>query len=331
MKYNIKIIGKGKHLPTQKISSIELEKRLSLNEGTIEQNFGVKNRYWVTEGESNSSMGALALKNALSDAGLVFKDLDILLNASATYDYPLPTTASFIQKELGESESGVPAFDINSSCISFLSGLEIASNFIHSGAYKRIGIVSSEISSRGLNINNTETFSLFGDGAVAFILEKSDGKSNCANFKFNTYSEGAFYTSIKGGGNVMHHHHPEANKHSDDFYFKMEGSKVLRFTINKLNDFLFKYMNENGIKINEYQHIIPHQASKLGLQFLKKKHNLSSKQLHGSLSKYGNTIAASIPITLYDAINEKKINRGEKIFLVGTAAGITIGATELTY
>jgi len=331
MKYNVKIVGKGKYLPSVKISSSDIEKRLSLKHGTIEQKFGVKTRYWADKNETNSSMGAKALKKALDDAELEFKNLDLLLNASASYDYPLPTTASFIQKELGESESGVPAIDIDSSCISFLSGLEIAASFIHTGAYQRIGIVSTEISSRGLNINNIETYSLFGDGAVAFIIEKSDGKSNCKKFKFNTYSKGAFYTAIKGGGNVMHHHNILAKDHANDFYFQMEGSKVLRFTISKLNDFLEKYLAIYGKQAREFQHIIPHQASKLGLQFLKKQYKLNSKQLHGTLRKYGNIIAASIPITLHDAIAENKIKRGEEILLIGTAAGITIGAVVLTY
>ena len=330
MQFNIKIIGRGKELPSRKVPSQELEKLFSLKAGTIEAKFGVKNRYWARE-ESNASLGARALQNALNDANLQFEDIDLLLNTSATFDFPLPSTASFIQRELGKSDSGIPSYDINSSCLSFLSGLHVAASFIHLGIYNRIAIVTSEISSKSLDIDNIETYSLFGDGAVAFILGKSKGNSYCQDFKFNTYSEGAFYTAVKGGGNVMHHHNPDAINHEKDFYFQMEGSKVLKFTIGKLHEFLEEYIEETGMEINDYRHIIPHQASKLALKYLKKHYNLNAEQLHLSLSKYGNTIAASIPITLYDAIEDDKIKRGDDILLLGTAAGITIGAASLKY
>jgi len=331
MKYNIKIVGKGKQLAAKKVLSTELEKRLNLESGFIEDKIGVKQRYWIEKGETNATLGAKALQKALVNANIDFEDLDLLLNASATFDYPLPSTATFIQKELKKTESGIPAYDINSSCISFLNGLEIVASFLQTGAYKRIGIVSSEISSKGLNINNIETYSLFGDGAVAFILEKSEGESYCKNFKFNTYSKGAFYTAIKGGGNALHYHDEEAKKRPDDFYFQMQGSKVLRYTIKLMKQFLSEYIPIEGKQIHNFKHIIPHQASKLGLLFFKKNYSLSSEQLHLSLSKYGNTIAASIPMTLYDAIEEGKIKRGDEILFLGTAAGITLGAAIMKY
>jgi 3-oxoacyl-[acyl-carrier-protein] synthase III len=327
MKYNVEMIGNGMAVPKRKVYSHEISKEKDLKEGV--NAYGVKTRFWA-EDETNSSLGAEALNLALKDAAIAYEDLDLLIYASATYDYPLPATACMIPKHLKKEHLEIPCMDINSSCLSFLSALEVASSLLLTSNYRTIAIVSSEIASKSLDPNSPEVFGLFGDGAAAFILRKSTNSfSNFSNFKFNTYPKGALLTHVPAGGNILHR--IEKNPKEKLFTFQMEGRRVLKFTIDKIQSFIKKYEEEIGRRMNEFSCIVPHQASKLSLEFFMKSNDLKRSQVQLILEEYGNCVAASIPMALSIAIQKGKIKRGDEVLLVGSAAGVTIGAVSLCY
>lgn len=325
----IKIAGFGKYLP-RAISSADLEHDHNLPAGWSEKFSGVVSRHQVSF-ESNGYMGARAIENALQNCGFKLTDLDLIISASATFDYPLPNSASVIKSELaGALDIQIAGIDIDSSCLSFVSAFEMASSLLDGDQYKRLVIVSSEISSIGANPSNWETFTLLGDAAVAVILEYDESAgSHFIKGGQRTYSEGVYETIIRGGGNkYFYKEHPyQPDLHS----FSMNGLKVLRIASKRIPEFMEWFFSDLPFKIEEMDAIIPHQASRTGINLFKRMYPFRECQVKESIAHYGNCIAASIPLTLYDAVEKGEIRRGDLCLLCGTSAGFAIGAVLIKY
>lgn len=325
----IKIIGLGKYLP-KPISSQEIELKNDIPLGWAMRYSGVNQRHIATT-EHNGFMGARAAEEALKNANKTLRDIDLLISAGGTFDYPIPNQASVIKAELTDSSNySFPAIDIDSTCLSFVSALDFAASILDGKRYKTILIVSSEISSKGVHPSNWETLTLFGDAAVA-VLVTFDQNSNSEYIKGmqHTYSEGVYHTIVKGGGL----RYPIQNQPYDPelHSFKMNGKKLLRMAKEKLPLFLDEFFHDLPSSIQSVDAVIPHQASKVGLSLLPKLYDIPATKIHTTLENYGNCIAASIPLTLLEAIENGKLKRGDLCLLVGTSAGFSIGASLFKY
>jgi 3-oxoacyl-[acyl-carrier-protein] synthase III len=318
-----KITGAGSSLPACVVHSADMEKELSLPPGWIAKYSGVEKRHIATT-ETNSQLGADALSKALAMAGLQPEDLGCLIAASATYDYPLPNKASMIKHELGWHNTDFACIDIDTTCLSFVTALDYASRLLNDSNCRHIAIASAEIASKGLNPEHKETFSLFGDAAAAIIVSFDDTReSGLVGHSLATYSEGAEYTIIRGGGNkFFFKDHPyDATLHS----FSMEGKKLLKLAMQKVPEFTEKLFCQTGSSIREVDMIIPHQASKSGLMLLDSLLDGKTDKVVNNLASYGNCIAASIPLALTEAIESGRLKRGDSCLLIGTAAGFSVG------
>ncbi len=327
-----KVIGLGKFLPENMVTNEELEKKLQLSKGWIYKYTGVKTRYHV-QNESVSTMGAEALQNALNDAKITFNDLDMLIGGGATFDYILPNRSSSIANLFSESKNcNFPCIDINSTCLSFISALDFASYKLQDPDINTIAIVTSEVASKGLNSNNAETFCLFGDAATAIIISKDiDSNSGLIRQTINTYTECNQDTIIKGGGAK---YFPRDYPYNEELYsFQMNGRRLLRFTKSVLPEFLANFFNPINSTLEDIDLIIPHQASKFGLQLFAEHTNAYEKEntVYNQLEKYGNCIAASIPLAFIENIQNKTVKTGDTCLLCGTAAGVSIGGLLLKY
>jgi 3-oxoacyl-[acyl-carrier-protein] synthase-3 len=332
MKYQkpIKIVSTGKYMPS-KISSEELEfKNSKLPKGFSAHKNGVKYRHQATF-ETNGYMGARAAEEALSKAGLTLNDIDFLISASATFDYPLPSQSSIIKSAItGGNLANFPTLDVNSTCLSFVSAFEIAAKMLDGLQYKKILLVSAEIASKGLNTSNPETYTLFGDGAVAIILSYEQDASSCfLKASFKTYSEGVEHTIIRGGGNANHFRDTPYNEAL--FSFEMNGLKMLKLAKKTMPEFMETMLNDLSLELSDFDAIIPHQASKTGLHLFRKIYNLNHKQVKENIENYGNCIAASIPLLLHDCIENGEVKRGDLCLLFGTSAGFSIGALAFIF
>jgi len=325
-----RITGTGKYLPSKVITSGEMEKQLGLPAGWIERLSGVRERRFAA-GETNADMAVYALKQALANSNLGMEDIDLLISSSVTFDYILPFQAALILKGLNDGRKlNTPAMDINSSCTSFLTALDIAVNLLDGKKYKNIAIVSSELSSKGLAPEVKEVFTLFGDGAAAAILTwDEDQRSGFVKSMMKTYPEGFYYSIIKGGGNIYHiKYNPYDPKlHS----FIMEGKKLLRLAKETIPLYFDEFFMDLDIKIEDVDVIIAHQASKAGLSGFKNMYPGLKGVLYSNLETHGNCIAASIPMCLHDTIEKGILKRGASCMLAGTAAGFAIGSILIRY
>ena len=323
------IAGVGWHLPQVSVASSEIEQELNLPSGWVAERTGVSTRYRAVH-ESNTDMAHAALKNALENAQLDFEELDYVIAAAATFDYVIPNRSTLIKASFDTANKlDTPCMDINTVCTSFMTAIDTASRMLQNGECRYIAIVSSEKGSLGLNSNDPETYSLFGDAAAAIILSAtSDTTGGLIRYQLKTYSEGVMDTMIPGGGNM---HHPRHHTYSEtDFSFQMKGIRLLRSAQQHLPKFLADFFEGMAIGMNEVDWIVPHQASKMGLKMLEHL-NGHMDNVIDQLAHYGNCIAASIPLALATSIKEGKIKEGQNCLLLGTAAGMSIGAVLLTY
>ena len=326
---SVKIVAMGKYLP-KKVLSADIEKKHGIPLGWSERYSGVNSRHHVTF-ESGGYMGARAIEKALEKASISLKDIDLIISASATFDYPLPNQASIIKQELNDGLAlDIGTIDIDTTCLSFVSGFDLASKLLDGKQYKNIVLVSSEISSKGLDESNWETLTLFGDAAVAAVLqfdETCDAEFIKGGIK--TYSIGATYTMIEGGGNVC----PvkEFSYDSKLHTFQMSGKKLLKLAKQKIPLFMDWFFEDLPYSLTDIEVIIPHQASKMGLLVFTQLYPFKPDQIRGNLSTNGNCIAASIPMVLHDEIEAKRIQRGQLVLLTGTSAGFSIGGVLIKY
>ena len=306
----IKIIGCGAALPDHIVK------------------FGDQTRYRMTEEQNLLDLVEKAVKEALSDSGLSIEKIDLILGGTATPLQAIPCNAALLHERIAKGLS-IPAFDVNSSCTSFITAFDMASYLIDSGNYRNILIFSGDTASAALNPKQRESYELFSDTAVAFVVTACDGESGVINSKQCTFSEGVHDTEIRGGCGLMTAFKmTEANR--DDYYFDMKGSRVLKRAAKKIPAFLNDFLKETGITMEDIDMIIPHQASK-ALGLIMKRLGVPEDKYFDRVKDWGNMISAGIPMALYACIREGRIKRGNKIALFGTAAGLTINILYMIY
>lgn len=327
---HVRIMGTGQYLPDRIVTDEEMDLRLGTPQGWVRKMTEVTVRHFAGAHETSSYMGAKAAEAALLDAGLRFQDIDCLVCTSGTKEQALPSTAVLIQRALGQEMSGVPAFDIDATCLSFLVGLDLMSYLVEAGRYRHVLLVSSEIASAGLNWKEKESAALFGDGAAAVVIGPSDGTSRIVGSSMHTYSKGASLSEIRGGGTRIHpREHSEDTE--EDFLFHMNGQAIFRMASQLLPDFVGELLAQSDMRMADFQAVIPHQGSAMALRLMQKKLGISGGQMVNITPDHGNTIAASIPMALHEAIRQGRIIRGGRVLLLGTAAGLSLGGMTLVY
>lgn len=325
----IQIVSTGKYLPKKQVTAKELGLHLGISEEWINKKSGVLIRYFAN-GETASQMGAFAAKNALEAVGLSIQDIDCLISTSSIPEQGIPCNAALIQEQLGAVNSGIPAFDISSTCLSFVTGLDTISYLVAAGRYKRVLLVATEVTT-GLNWADKESATLFGDGAAAAIIEQSldESSSKILCSRIETYSEGAHLVECRGAGNKYH-----PREYGDDpsyFLFKMDGRAIYRLTSQILPGFLDRLLAPSGLKMADMAMIIPHQGSLMAMRLLRNQLNIPEAKVMTIAHNHGNTVAASIPMALHEAIIQGRIKRGDRVMLIGTSAGFSVGGIVIEY
>ncbi len=327
----VRILGTGKYMPKRIVTAEEMDARLGVPAGWVLRKTEVAVRHYA-DGETASDMGARAAYAAMEAAGLAFEDIDCLVSVCGTKEQALPCMAALIQRAMGQDDTGVPAFDIDATCLSFLTGLDVMSYMVAAGRYDRVLLVSTEIASIGLNWANKESAALFGDGAAAVVIGRATERSGSRILRasIRTYSKGAALSEIRGGGTRLHPR--EYRKETEeDFLFHMDGPGIYRMAAKLLPGFVEELFAPLGMRMKDVHTVIPHQGSAMAMKLLERKLGISPKQMMVITPNHGNTIAASIPMGLHEAIVQGRIERGDRVLLLGTAAGLSLGGLLLDY
>lgn len=307
---NIKISGISRVKPSDKIT------------------FDTHTRWRVQDGTTQLDLATQACRLVLEQTNIPIESIDCIVSASAAYLQPIPCNAALIHEQIAKGLA-IPCVDVNTTCTSFISALDLFSYAIAAGRYKNVLIVASDLPSLGLNPKQEESYKLFSDGASAAIITLSDGTSSIIAAKQATWSEGAHDTEIRGGGTLQSAftYTPEQK---EDYMFDMNGYNVLRLVNQKAIPFIKDFLTENNLSLSDIDKIVPHQAS-VALNFMMRKLGASKEQYVDIIEDVGNMVSASVPYTLSHAIAHKLIKRGDTILLIGTAAGLTVNALVLKY
>lgn len=327
------IAGVGRYLPEYIVTNQELEGRFNLNKGWIERRNGVleRRRADVSAGETSVYMAEQASREAIQDAGLDPSEIDLILNASGIPEQAIPDGGPLLQRRLGLGESGITAFSVHATCLSFLAAIDVGASFIATGRYRRVLISSSEMGSVGVYGTDPKSESLWGDAAAAVVLTATpDGEDSAVNhITFKTYGAGADFTACEGAGSKHHPRYPETT--AEHCRFIMKGADVLKMALNKGPAF-FESFYPPALRqdFSEIDWVVPHQPSRAGLEGMVE-FGIPPEKIVSTLSRLGNCVAASIPCTLYEVIRSGRLQRGQRLMLFGTGAGLSMAGALLTY
>ena len=324
-----KIVSSATYLPESTITATELDDRLNLKHGTCFKRYGVEYRHFASDKETAVFMGCEAIKKSLMEAKLNLSDIDLLISASATSHQVLPYNAASLLAELDDPHH-VASMDINSSCLSFISALEMAHCAISTGRYNRILIVSSEVSRVGITYDNPEISSLFADGAAAFILEADTESLGLISSSFKTYPKGYEHCQIRSGGSFLHPSKTDMETFLAGSYFTMDGKKVFKQVASLISGFVEEGLEKAKVSKKDIRYIVPHQASHLGLKHIETRLGFDNSHMINIIATMGNQIAASTPIALDYLLKNHDVKKQDKVMLLGTGAGLSLGMAVLS-
>ena len=282
--------------------------------------FGGQTRYRISGEEKQISLTVSACEKALENANITVNDIDCIVSASAVGIQPIPCMAALIHEKIAKGTS-IPALDINTTCTSFMTALDTMSYLLEAGRYKRVLIFSCDVASRALNPKQKESFQLFSDGAVAFVIEKTDKEIGVIDAMQKTWSEGAHSTEIRGGLSNLH---PEnySEETKEEFMFDMNGKTVLSLSMKKIPEMMKEFLENNDMKISDIDMVVPHQAS-VAMPIVMEKLGVTEDRFINEVKEFGNMVSASVPLALAHGLENRKIKKGNIILLIGTAAGLT--------
>jgi 3-oxoacyl-[acyl-carrier-protein] synthase-3 len=328
-----RIAGVGMYVPPRVVTNKDLEKVMETTHEWIVERSGIEERRWVDPGEGGAEMAAKASREAMEKAGVQAKDVDMLIYATLSPDVNFPGTGVFVQRLLGLRE--IPCFDIRQQCTGFIYGLAMADAFIRAGQYKTILLIGSEVHSTGLDVSTAgrDVTVLFGDGAGAAVITRAAPDDKNVILSTHLHADGSeaeiLWTEVPAS-----REHPritDAHMAERKHYPKMQGKKVFKHAVTRMPMAMMEGMVANGLKLDDIDMVIPHQANLRINQFVAKTIGLPDAKMHNNIHKYGNTTAASIPICMHEAIELGKIKRGDLVCLVAFGAGLTWGSAFLRY
>lgn len=316
------ILGTGTALPEKVISNQDLEKLVETSDQWITDRTGIKERRQAAAGETTSSLSVLASRRALEMAGITAQELDLIICSTISPDMPLPSTASFIQRELGARVCC--AFDLAAACSGFLFGMTVAEQYIKTGKAKYVLVIGAELLSRYLDYKDRATCVIFGDGVAAAILGPVEPPSGMLASEMHTNGQYADHLFIPAGGTVK----PASCETvtGREHYIKMRGNELFKVAVRSLEEVSRRVMQEAKVTTEQLTMMIPHQANQRITDAIRVRLGVPPEKVYCNISRVGNTSSASIPICLDECVRTGKIKKGDLILMSAFGAGVTWGA-----
>lgn len=320
-----RIIATGAYAPEQVITNDDLSKIMDTSDEWIRTRSGISQRR-LSSGENTSHMAIKVGEQILKNAGVKPEDIELLIIASVTPDYTVPSVACMVQKEMGLVNA--VAFDITAACAGFIYGICVADKFIKCGVYKNAIVIGAEILSKIMDWTDRSTCVLFGDGAGGVYLEASQTDGILCE---EIGSDGASYEALTAG------YISPANAFNDveplkgmDFV-NMDGRGVFKFATKTVSKSILRVIEKAGISKEEITYVVPHQANIRIVEMIAQKTGIPMEKFYMNIDRYANTSSASIPIALNEMNEKGLLKRGDKLLIAGFGGGLTWGSMYLTW
>lgn len=327
---SIHITGTGSCIPKNHMTNDELAKHVDTTDEWIRSHTGIGARHYAADGQVSSDLAAEAARKALENAGVSAEDIDLIVLASATPDYfGFPSTACIVQAKIGAKNAA--AFDIVAGCTGFIYGLDVASAMLGTNGRTRALVIGAETLSRIVDWEDRATCVLFGDGAAAAVLEKTEGDDG----------RGVLHSWIRAkgeGASALYLKQAERTatfKRDGDYTrpvrIEMDGKAVYMFAVKAITDVMDNLLEKSGLDIKDFRWIVPHQANLRIVQAAAKRFGLPDERFYMNIEDFANTSAASVPIALDEISRKGLLEKGDLVMIMGFGAGLTYGGTIIKW
>ena len=321
---NVGIAGTGAYVPSLAVTNDDISELAETNDEWIMKRTGIRERR-ISQGEDTSDMASKAALCALERADVEPKDVELIIVATISPDMFIPSVACLVQSKIGADDAA--CFDINVACSGFVYAMEIAQSMMKSMNYKNALIIGSETLSKVINWKDRSTCILFGDGAGAAVLKRTEEPGIMKSYLKSEGKKGDALTIGAADFNT-----PFSKESVErDRHIYMNGGDVLKFAVNALADSVNKVLDETGLSMDDIKYIVPHQANVRIIQSAAKKLHTDLDKFYINLEKYGNTSSASVPIALNEMYEKGMLKKGDKFILVAFGGGLTYAATMIEW
>ena len=312
----------AQYLPERSLSNQELEKMVDTTNEWILSRTGIENRHLVKEGEATSDMGTQIAKKLLEKSGKSPEEIDLILVATSTPDFPVVSTAALIQNKIGAINAW--GYDIVAACTGFVYAMETGSKLVESGRYKCVIVIGSDTMSSIIDYTDRNTCVIFGDGGGGVILEPTENENGVLDAILHTDGSGHKYLTVPAGGSL----NPASQKTIDNkmHYVYQDGKTVFKFAVKNMADVSKQILDKNKLIGSDIKLFIPHQANKRIIDAAAKRCGLKDEQVLVNINKYGNTTAGTIPIALNEAVESGRLIEGDLLLLAAFGGGFTWGS-----
>ncbi|MEU6995004.1 ketoacyl-ACP synthase III [Streptomyces sp. NPDC046465] len=321
----ISVLGTGARVPDRIVSNDEVGAPAGVDGEWIVRKTAIRERRWAAPGEATSHLAAAAGRAALEAAGITAAQLSLIVVATSTPDRPQPPTAVFVQQQLGAL--GAAAFDVNAVCSGSVFALSVVEGMLSKTGGHAL-VIGADVYSRILNPADRKTVVLFGDGAGAMVLGPGPGPK-IRHVALHTFGDLSDLIQVPAGGSRIPP--DQAALDAGLQYFAMDGREVRRFVVEQLPQLTKQFLHEAGVAPDDIAHFVPHQANGVMLDTVIEDLSLSRATTHLTLEEYGNTGAASIPITLDAAARKGAFGPGDLVLLAGFGGGMAAGLALLEW
>jgi 3-oxoacyl-[acyl-carrier-protein] synthase-3 len=314
------MLGCGAYLPDRVVTNADLAAKMDTSDEWIQQRTGIRQRHIAADGEFTSHLATKAAQRAMDRAGIKASDLDLIVVATATPDETFPATATRVQANLGMTKGS--AFDIQAVCAGFVYGVSVVDSLIKNELASTALVIGAETFSRILDWNDRGTCVLFGDGAGAVVMQRSEGKGTSSDrgvLANALHSDGRQHDILYVDGG------PSSTKTTG--FLRMEGKEVFKHAVTNMAAVVGEVLEKSGLEAKDIDWLVPHQANKRIIDSTGKKLGLPPERVVVTVDKHANTSAASIPLALDTAVGDGRIKKGDLVLMEGIGGGLAWGAS----
>jgi 3-oxoacyl-[acyl-carrier-protein] synthase-3 len=321
------ITALGVYVPERVMTNADLEKIVDTSDEWIRTRTGIRERRVVEKGTGTSELACRAARDALRRRGVEPAELDLIIVATVTPDMVFPATACLVQDKLGARKAW--GFDVSAACSGFAYALTLGAEFVKSGAHKKVLVIGADVMTSILNYEDRATCVLFGDGAGAVLLEPVEDGTGVLGFLHEVDGSGACYLNMPGGGSLRPASHETVDKKMH--YIRQEGQHVFKYAVRKFAETSLELLARSGLARESIDLFVPHQANVRIIDAARERLGLPEEKVVKNIDRYGNTTAATIPLALATALDEKRLEKGDVVLLAAVGAGFTVGTVLLRW
>jgi 3-oxoacyl-[acyl-carrier-protein] synthase-3 len=323
-----KITGVAGYVPPRVVTNSDLEQKVDTNDEWIRTRTGIRERRYADPGVATSHLGTEAARKLLAARGVNPEEIDMIVVASVTPDMLFPATACLIQDHLGAKNAW--GFDLSAACSGFVYALTVGAQFVGNGSHKKVLVIGSDVMTSILDFTDRATCVLFGDGAGAVLLEPATSdKEGILDFAHDIDGSGGCNLYMPGGGSL----HPASQQTVEKrmHYVHQEGAQVFKYAVRRMSELAVEMLERNGFTTKDLALVVPHQANLRIIRGMQERLGVDDSKVMINIDHFGNTTAGTIPLGMMEAVEQRRLRKGDLVLLIAVGAGYTTGAVLMRW